>query len=119
MVDNRAFDLPFHGRTVKAFPLSETQFVALSLTTKKADVGRSVGRVLRVLESAVGPDEWALIDEELLSGDINLEELTTLLRALIDATVTARAAAPDDDIDTELAAAEARLTELRGLKASG
>lgn len=117
MVDIKVFDLPFNGRTVQATELSESQLVALSLTTKKGDVTRTIGRILRVLEASVGPDEWAAMDEELLTGKVDLAELTSLFTAITEATVANRKNAPaEDDIDDELAQAEARLAELRGMK---
>lgn len=89
MDETRALTLEFNGRQVRATPLKPSQFTALQMMqhslgtderAKKANL-----RMYRILEKAVGPDEWELLMDDLADG-VDNSAFATLVTDLVTAS---------------------------------
>jgi len=79
-----------------AFPFGDTELIltrptdsqifalALSRAGSDAETGRTVRRVLRVLEKLAGPEAWeSVVEEALIEGTVHPEELMRVAEELV------------------------------------
>lgn len=128
MADNRVITLSFNGRDVLAAPLTGSQMTALMMSKAAGNEAKTLTRFMRVIETRVGPDEWELMDEDMVMGTVEMTDFTDFLRNLADATVkltrsqneTAEISPPTEDpvVDDEIEKAEAFLANLRAERES-
>lgn len=77
---------PFQDREIIALRPTEGQAIALSLTRTGGTPEQNtsaVQRIFRVLEKLIGVDEWQRLDDGLIDGDVTIDEVTGLLRAIV------------------------------------
>jgi uncharacterized protein YfaQ (DUF2300 family) len=95
MDTEKTFKTRFQGRLIECKPLVDGQMLVVKSmfdTTAEVDpedteavkvaqeaVARDSSRLMRILESRVGPKEWALIDDGMVMGTVTLAELFGLL----------------------------------------
>lgn len=90
MADIRVLTLKFNGREVTAAPLTSGQISVFQMTTgKETDEQnqRSAHRMMRILEGAVGADQWEDIKDDMADGSVSLEDFRDLTADLIRASV--------------------------------
>lgn len=119
MDENKQISIEFLGRTVLAAPLEESQIAVLATMRYVDDVPRNAHTVFRIIERAVGPEEWARFDADMISGH-KISVFTEFAVALAEETEKAaererqkKDLSRDDDLDTELKKAEALLAAHR------
>lgn len=113
MADNR-IELKFRDRTVPAKPLEPSQITLLSLLNVgggKDSTSRTLHMIFRVLENRVGPEEWALIEADMVSGG-PMDDYVRLINDLIEATTRAHQDRPADPEDAEM---DAKIKEAQEL----
>lgn len=117
MVDmaDKSVELKFRDRVITAKPLMESQITLLSVlnTGSATSTARSAHVIFRVLENRVGPQEWARIEEDMISG-APMADFTELLHNLIEATAKLRsepAPVSGDDIEAKIREARELLSQ--------
>lgn len=110
-MDDNTLQTEFNGRTITFTPLKGSQMQVLLNMKYEKDLAAANHTFLRVLEKAVGPDEWELINEDMLDG-LEDSELSKLLVDLVHKThefnerKNTAPTEPADDIDAELRKAQ-------------
>ena len=128
MDTERSLELTFNGRTVNAAPLKPSQFTALQMMQVRGSeeqARKSNLRMYRIIEHAVGPDQWDDLMDDLATGDVDNGAFATLTEDLIKASVAyltkkEEPAKPrtniDDDVELtpeEIAAFESKIAAHR------
>lgn len=109
MDTEKTFKTRFCGRMIEARTLTSGQLAALELAQVKTDYDpedeaavaeaeaatRKLGhRFFRIVKSRVSPEEWARIDDGMVDGDVMMEDVTGLLRKIMEATGKASSDTP-------------------------
>lgn len=90
MDTERSLELTFNGRTVNAAPLKPSQFTALQMMQVRGSdeqARKSNLRMYRIIEHAVGADQWDDLMDDLATGDVDNGAFATLTEDLIKASV--------------------------------
>jgi hypothetical protein len=114
-MDENLINIEFNGRTVSCKVLMPSQFTALEMVRNTKDNARRSHILFRVLESRVSEDEWENIELDMALG-IPMTAFLDLAKNLIDESVKALEAAPENDMNAdaaEIAKAEALLAKHR------
>lgn len=122
-MDETRIPLKFNGRAVLAAPLKESQmFVLATIKTDRFNTA-DMHRLFRIIESVLGPDQWSEVEDEMLSGTVDIREFVAFLPDLIQGTrdhsaLTSQEEEPsptvaNTDIDAQLLAAEAAVAALK------
>jgi len=114
-MDENLIELPFNGRTIECKPLIASQFTALEMARSSKDTSHRAHIMFRVLESRVGPDQWADMELDMAMG-VEMPEFLTLIEQLLNRSRALIEGTTEDDPKVDAAAiaeAEARLAKLR------
>lgn len=94
------FKTQFAGRTIEYRPLLPGQLLAVQMLKKPGVEGvpvRALHRLFRVLESSVGADEWATIEDDMAAGTVDLPAIMQLAVKIVERS----AKQPDAGTDVE------------------
>lgn len=127
MADTRTLTLKFNGREVTAAPLVSGQIGVFQLTTGRETEDqqkRAAHRMMRVLESSLGEDQWEDIKDDMADGSVTMSDFYALTTELIELSAKALNAPKVPDVvqarmdlsvvdsDPEIQAAQATLHAL-------
>lgn len=117
-MDENLIELPFNGRTIECKPLITSQFTALEMARSSKDTSHRAHIMFRVLESRVGPEQWADLELDMAMG-VEMPEFLTLIEQLLNRSRALIEGTTEDDpkvdavVQAAIAEAEARLAKLR------
>lgn len=92
MADTRTLTLKFNGREVTATPLTTGQMGVFQMSTgreSEAQQRRGAHRMMRVIESSLGEDQWEDVKDDMADGSVTFEDFHALMVQLIEASAKA------------------------------